>query len=194
MAQATLSCPFGAIHLENRRGQRTHNYHCATALIPTPFVSLRSTSPPDRGSRPRTPIYGGPREEVRQTNPARAKDRTPLLAPPATALCRLNKHLFLQEPSRLASCPRGAVWWSLRLRGWYRIRKIAVNTHLLQVHTRQRFRRPQAYSGAEVSRLLPTPGGTSNRGPRPPDWSFQGKGITKGRGKSKALSPLTVLW
>ena len=26
------------------------------------------------------------------------------------------------------------------------------------------------------------------------DWPFQGEGISKGRGKSKSLSPLTVLW
>ena len=90
--------------------------------------------------------------------PARAKDRIPYLAPPAAAPCSLNRCLLLQELSRLSFYPRGAVRWSLRLRGWCRMCKTIVNTHLLQVRTRQRFRRPQVYSGAGPSRL-PSLGG-----------------------------------
>ena len=121
-------------------------------------------------------------------HPARAKTRISYLAPPAAAPCWLNRLMLLQELSRLALSPRAAVPWSLRLRGWYRIRKTDMNTHLLQVRTCQRFRRPQAHSGARVLRL-PSPGGTSNRGPRPPDWSFQGDGVPRGRGKSKSPFP-----
>ena len=66
--------------------------------------------------------------------------------------------------------------------------RTVASTHLLQVCTRQWFRRLQAYFGAGPSRL-PSPGGTSNRGPRPPDWSFQGDGVSRGRGKSKSPFP-----
>ena len=56
-------------------------------------------------------------------------------------------------------CHRAAVRWTLRLRDWYQICKPVVNTYLFQVRTRQRFRQPLAHSGAEVYRLLLTPGG-----------------------------------
>ena len=59
MAQATLSWPFGPIHLEDRRGTPQRRTLFAMPALPTPSVSLRSTSPPDRGSRPPDPHYGG---------------------------------------------------------------------------------------------------------------------------------------
>ena len=123
-------------------------------------------------------------------HPARVKDRTPFLAPPAAAPCYLNRCLLLQERSRLVFSHRGAVRWSLRLRGLFPICKTTVNTHLLQVRTLWRLRRPQAYSGEEVFRLPPTPRGVHPiGGPKPPDWSFQGDGFPKGRGKSKSPFP-----
>ena len=69
---------------------------------------------------PRTPclFYGGATKRRGYIHPARAKDRIPLLAPPAAAPRCLNRYLLLQERSRLAPIPRGAVRWSLRLRGW----------------------------------------------------------------------------
>ena len=115
-------------------------------------------------------FYGGATKGQGCIQPARAKDRIPLLTPPAAALCSLNRYLLLQELSRLAFFHRVAVRWLLRLRGWCRIRKIAVNTHLLQVRTLWRFRRPQTYFETGTFRLLPAPGGggTSNRGDRSP--------------------------
>ena len=62
-------------------------------------------------------------------HPARAKVRTPFLAPPAAAPCCLNRYLLLQERSRLAPIPRGAVRCSLRLSGWCQICKTAVNMY-----------------------------------------------------------------
>ena len=75
--------------------------------VPTPSVSLRSTSPPDRGSRPRTPIfYGGAIKTAGNNLPAREKPRIGFCAPTAAANRWLNVHLFLQEASRLPLCPR----------------------------------------------------------------------------------------
>ena len=85
-------------------------------------------------------VYGGATKGRDDIQPAREKDRIPFLAPPAAAPCWLNRLMLLQEQSRLAFFHRVAVRWSVLLRGWSRIRKIAVNTHLLQVRTRQRFR------------------------------------------------------
>ena len=109
---------------------------------------------------PRTPCFstGEPPRGVEKICPARAKDRIPFFTPPAAAPCWLNRLMLLQERLRLVFSPRGAVRWLLRLRGWYQICKTAVNTHLRQVRTRQRFRRPQAYSGVGPFRL-PSPGG-----------------------------------
>ena len=81
---------------------------------------------------------------------------------PRAARCRsllLEQAYLLQEPSRLAFPHRGTVRWWFRLRGWCQICKTVVSTHLLQVCSLWRFRRPQAYPGAEVFRLLPPPGG-----------------------------------
>ena len=76
---------------------------------------------------PRTPCFstGGSHQGAVYLHPARVKDRTPFLAPPAAAPCCLNRYLLLQERSRLAPIPRGAVRWSLRLRGWCLICKTA---------------------------------------------------------------------
>ena len=68
-------------------------------------------------------IYGGATKGQGYIHPARAKDRTPFLAPPAAAPCWSNKLVLLQERSRLLFRPRGAVWWSLCLRGWCRMHK-----------------------------------------------------------------------
>ena len=109
---------------------------------------------------PGPPVFstGGATKGRSCIHPARAKDRIPLLAPPAAAPCYLNKYLLLQERSRLVFRPRGAGRWSLLLRGWWRMRKAAVNTHQFQVCIRQRFRQPRAHSGAGPSGL-PSPGG-----------------------------------
>ena len=139
--------------------------------------------------------------------PARAKAKIPLLAPPAAqpsaalppygcgvplagaaAPCWLNWRILLQEPSRLAFCPRAAVWWLLHLRGWCRMRKTDMNTHLLQVRTLWRFRRPQAHSGARALRL-PSPGGTSNRGRGPLISRFKGMGYLGEGGNRNPPSP-----
>ena len=67
---------------------------------------------------PRTPVYlRGSHQGAVYLHPARVKDRIPLLAPPAAAPCYLNRCLLLQERSRLVFSHRGAVRWSLRLRG-----------------------------------------------------------------------------
>ncbi len=60
---------------------------------------------------PRTPylIYGGAIKGQGYIHPARAKNRIPLLAPPAAAPCLLNRSVLLQELSRLAFSPRWAV-------------------------------------------------------------------------------------
>ena len=42
-------------------------------------------------------IYGGAIKECGKICPARAKDRIPLLAPPAAAPCWLNRRILLQE-------------------------------------------------------------------------------------------------
>ena len=58
MAQATLSCPFGAIHLENRLGTAQDGHwraHIRPFLSPLAFGHLPLT----RGVGPRAPIYGG---------------------------------------------------------------------------------------------------------------------------------------
>ena len=155
-----------------------------------PGDGVSKNTPCFYAASPGPPIFSTrePPRGVEKICPARAKARIPLLAPPAAAPCWLNWRILLQEPSRLAFCPRAAVRWLLHLRGWCRMRKTDMNTHLLQVRTLWRFRRPQAHSGARALRL-PSPGGTSNRGPRPPDWSFQGDGVSRGRGKSKSPFP-----
>ena len=59
MAQATFSCPFGAIHLENRRGTAQDGHwraHIRPSLSPLAYGHLPLT----RGVGPRAPIYGGP--------------------------------------------------------------------------------------------------------------------------------------
>ena len=57
MAQATLSCPFGAIHLEDRRGTAQNGHSVSIFAHPTPFVASRHL-PLTGGVGPRTPIYG----------------------------------------------------------------------------------------------------------------------------------------
>ena len=57
MAQATLSCPFGAIHLEDRRGTAQDGHSVSIFALPIPS-GLRP-SPLDKGSRPPVPRYGG---------------------------------------------------------------------------------------------------------------------------------------
>ena len=57
MAQATLSCPFGAIHLEDRRGTAQDGRfrtHIRPSLSPLAFGHLPLT----RGVSPRSPITG----------------------------------------------------------------------------------------------------------------------------------------
>ena len=57
MAQATLSCPFGAIHLEDRRGTAQDGRfraHIRPSLSPLAFGHLPLT----RGVGPRSPITG----------------------------------------------------------------------------------------------------------------------------------------
>ena len=61
MAQATLSCPYGAIHLENRWGTAsvsTYAQRVLTGGLPYPLWPF-GPSPPDRGSRPQTPCFTG---------------------------------------------------------------------------------------------------------------------------------------
>ncbi len=57
MAQATLSCPFGAIHLEDRRGTAQNGHSVSIFAHPIPFVASRHL-PLTGGVGPRTPIYG----------------------------------------------------------------------------------------------------------------------------------------
>ena len=57
MAQATFSCPFGAIHLEDRRGAAQDGRfraHIRPSLSPLAFGHLPLT----RGVGPRPPITG----------------------------------------------------------------------------------------------------------------------------------------
>ena len=56
MAQATFSCPFGAIHLEDRRGTAQDGHFVSIFALPIPS-GLRP-SPLDKGSRPPVPHYG----------------------------------------------------------------------------------------------------------------------------------------
>ena len=57
MAQATLSCPFGAIHLEDRRGTAQNGHFVSIFAHPTPSVASRHL-PLTRGVGPRSPITG----------------------------------------------------------------------------------------------------------------------------------------
>ena len=57
MAQATLSCPFGAIHFEDRRGTAQNGHSVSIFAHPIPFVASRHL-PLTGGVGPRTPIYG----------------------------------------------------------------------------------------------------------------------------------------
>ena len=96
MAQATISCPFGAIHL-GIAGGGSRAFDNALPRLP------------------RTPVlfYGGSIKKVGNALSAREKPRMPFLAPPAAAQCRLNNnHLLLQEQLRLAFCPRGGLRWT----------------------------------------------------------------------------------
>ena len=69
---------------------------------------------------PRTPcfFYGGATKGRGYIHPVRAKDRIPLLTPPAAAPCWLNRLMLLQERSRLVFRSRVAGRWTSRLRGW----------------------------------------------------------------------------
>ena len=67
MAQATFSCPFGAIHLENRRGTAQDGHwraHIRPFLSPLAFGHLPLT----RGVGPRAPIYGGLNSATKAVN------------------------------------------------------------------------------------------------------------------------------
>ena len=129
-------------------------------------------------------------------HPARAKDRIPLLSPPAAARCSLNEYLLLQERSRLMLCPRVAVRWSLHLRGWWQ------DTQNCHEHAPAPGPYPPAVSSTaglfwrRSFQVTANPRGVHPIGGTavPPDWSFQGVGFTTGRGKSKSRSPLTALW
>ena len=57
MAQATLSCPFGAIHLEDRRGTAQDGHFVSIFAHPTPSVASRHL-PLTGGVGPRSPITG----------------------------------------------------------------------------------------------------------------------------------------
>ena len=59
MAQATFSCPFGAIHLEDRRGTAPKGHRSGAPSRPPYPLWPFGPSPPDRGSRPPVPHYGG---------------------------------------------------------------------------------------------------------------------------------------
>ena len=58
MAQATFSCPFGAIHLEDRRGTAQDGHFVSIFAYPTPSVASRHL-PLTGGVGPRSPITGG---------------------------------------------------------------------------------------------------------------------------------------
>ena len=58
MAQATLSCPFGAIHLEDRRGTAQDGHFVSIFAYPTPSVASRHL-PLTGGVGPRSPINVG---------------------------------------------------------------------------------------------------------------------------------------
>ena len=55
MAQATLSCPFGAIHLEDRRGTAQDGHFVSVFAYPTPSVASRHL-PLTGGVGPRSPV------------------------------------------------------------------------------------------------------------------------------------------
>ena len=55
MAQATLSCPFGAIHLEDRRGTAQDGHCVSIFAYPTPSVASRHL-PLTGGVGPRSPV------------------------------------------------------------------------------------------------------------------------------------------
>ena len=57
MAQATFSCPFGAIHLEDRRGTAQDGHFVSIFAYPTPSVASRHL-PLTGGVGPRSPITG----------------------------------------------------------------------------------------------------------------------------------------
>ena len=57
MAQATLSCLFGAIHLEDRRGTAQNGHSVSIFAHPIPFVASRHL-PLTGEVGPRPPIYG----------------------------------------------------------------------------------------------------------------------------------------
>ena len=57
MAQATLSCPFGAIHLEDRRGTAQNGHSVSIFAHPIPFVASRHL-PLTGGVGPRTLFTG----------------------------------------------------------------------------------------------------------------------------------------
>ena len=58
MAQATLSCPFGAIYLEDRRGTAQDGHFVSIFAYPTPSVASRHL-PLTGGVGPRSPINVG---------------------------------------------------------------------------------------------------------------------------------------
>ena len=69
MAQATFSCPFGAIHLENRRGTAQNEHFVLIVAHPTPsgpsgHLPLTGESAPD-------PITGDAYLQVQAKFPAR---------------------------------------------------------------------------------------------------------------------------
>ena len=135
---------------------------------------------------PRTPcfFYGGATKGRGYIHPAREKTRIPLLAPPAAAPCSLNKDFLLQELSRLDFCPRAAVRWSVRLRGWCLGQGSGCSTPGLLVCSGPSAR----WTSTPIPALdLPghrPPGGTSNRGDRSPPCvgRFKEGGFQRGEG------------
>ena len=113
-------------------------------------------------------LRGGATKGRSCIHPAQAKDRIPLLAPPAAAPCCLNRDLLLQVPSRLAFLHRGALRWSLRLRGGCSGQGSGCSTlYLLTCSSPLDLLTSAPIPALDLPdyRLL---GGTSNRGPTPP--------------------------
>ena len=143
---------------------------------------------------PPDPHYftGEPSRGSEGTQPAREKPRIGVCTPTAAAKRRLNDHPLLQEASRLPFRPRGRAQADGSVTG---------TCAVLAKTCRKTYRVPILCPAASVGACSVAPplvllghrhppgvhpiGGTAV----PPDWSFQGDGVSRGRGKSKSPFP-----
>ena len=106
MAQATLSCPFGAIHLEDRRGTAQNGHSVSIFAHPIPFVASRHL-PLTGEVGPRPPIYGSyPLEQAESFR--RAKSEWVSKFPPGHWALGLQKLPLLQFKFRALMFPANA--------------------------------------------------------------------------------------